>query len=228
MQVKTRILSFVLALFLNTTVSANIAVPAGASFKLSPGAGVDLACGSVSVSGSLLLDNASLIGVKDFSVNSGGALSANNASFSMAGDFNGNGTVSTGNSSLIITDGCATTSSRLSGSLLIKNLTLQSSSGKNFALAANTTLTVSGVLNLVGTPDRPVSLSASVGARVVLLPGASIATNNGNITAPVERSDSITSVPVMGNFSYVLLVLLMGAITYLTNRKYQIFRDISK
>jgi len=228
MQLRNNFFSVALGLFLNATAWANITVPAGANFALPPGTGMDLACGNVSVSGSLLLGNSRLTGVKDVSVSSGGTLTAANSSVTMAGNFSGNGTVSAGSSSITMTDGCATTSSQLSGSLQFQNLTLQSSAGKSFVLAANTTLTISGVLTVSGTPGQPISLSASAGARIVLLPGASVVTTNGNITAPVERSSSIVGVPGLGDYGLPLLLLLMGATTYLANRKYQLFREIIK
>lgn len=216
-------------IWLSSASWASITVPAGSTLSLPAGAGLDLACGDVSVSGSLALGNATLTGIKDFAVNTGGALTASNANLTIAGNFSGSGQVSTGSSSLTVTDGCATTSSQLSGNLVFQNLNLQSGSGKGFSLAPNTTLTITGILRLTGTLGQPVTLGALVGARIVLMPGATVITTNGTVSAAVERSPGpLVAVPVMGGCAMLLLALSMLAGTVWATHKKQLLRESIK
>lgn len=201
---------------------ASIAVPAGSSLSLPSGASIDLACGNVSVSGILGLGNATLTGVKDFSVNTGGFLSATNSSLSIAGNFTGDGPVSAASSSLTVTDGCSANSSQLSGKLQFQNLILQSSVGKPFTLAANTTLTITGTLRLIGTPGQPVILNGLSGARIILMPGSNVVTVDAIISAPIEHgTPTIVAVPTMSSLGLLLMVISLLSSAIFTYRNIQ-------
>ena len=95
---------------------------------------------------------------------------------SVGGDLHINGSLNAGNNTIELRDGCDPgNTSQLSGTLVVQNLTIKSTSGRTFVLPVGANITVLGTLTIEGVPGQPVVLQAASGTAVINRgPGATV------------------------------------------------------
>lgn len=144
-------------------------VPAGASQTLAGGS-MDMACGDVTVEGTLDLGGGSLTGVRHLSVAAGGQVILGTGSITLAGNWANAGTLAadTGSVNFVDNASCATQST-ISGNSTFYTLNIASSTNKVTQFTSGSTQTVQHALTLTGVQIQ--STAANSPATINLLTG---------------------------------------------------------
>lgn len=192
-----------------SSVYAAIVIPFDNTVSMPTGATLHEACGNVLVEGNFITQNANITEVNNWTIAPTGQWTAPSTSLTISGDFLNQGKITPNDVSLTISDGCGSTSSTLTGETAFHNLKLETHTGKPFFVGDGTTITVSGLLTLIGTAENPAVLGSIGGGDIVLLPGARLDVNNGEILAPLQRRTAQVPVPIGGGLAYFALVALM-------------------
>ncbi|WP_053844449.1 IPTL-CTERM sorting domain-containing protein [Paracidovorax avenae] len=209
--------SAALALTLCTPVAAQWVVPPGSSLDVPPGGAVDISCTSLDMQGTLNLSGGTLSVDSSATFASGSNVTGSGGTISVGGDLIATGPVDTGNNTLVLRDGCDPgNTSQISGNIVVQNLVLQSTTGRNFVLPAGANITVLGSLTIQGTQAQPVQLTSASGTAVVNLgPNATVTRNFASVPPTVQigaAATAVTSIPTLSEYGLVLLSLLMGAL----------------
>ncbi|MXN32862.1 MAG: IPTL-CTERM sorting domain-containing protein [Delftia sp. 67-8] len=204
-----------LALMLSSNAAAQWSYPPGSSLVVPPGGAVDLSCsaldmqGTLDLGGALTVDSSATFASTAAITNSGGTLS-------VGGDLQINGSLNAGNNTIELRDGCDPgNTSQLSGTLVVQNLTIRSSTGRTFVLPVGANITVLGTLTVEGVPGQPVVLQAASGTAVINLgPGATVVRTNATVPPTVQigagPGPSAAAIPTLSEYGLVLLSVLMG------------------
>ncbi len=148
---------------------SSLDVPAGASQTLAGGS-MDMACGDVSVEGTLDLVGGTLTGVRHLRVAAGGQLILGAGSITLAGNWANAGTLSADTGSVnFVDDAACATQSTVSGNSTFHALTITSANNKLYQFAAGSTQTVQHALTLSGVQIQ--STTANSPATIHLLKG---------------------------------------------------------
>ncbi|WP_289241766.1 hypothetical protein [Delftia sp.] len=122
------------------------------------------------------------------------------------------GSLNAGNNTIELRDGRDPGStSQLSGTLVVQNLTIKSSTGRTFVLPVGANITVLGTLTVEGVPGQPVVLQAASGTAVLinLGPGATVVRTNATVPATVQTgagpSVSAAAIPTLNEYGLMLL-----------------------
>jgi hypothetical protein len=194
-----------------------VTVGSGASLAVGNGS-VDLGCGDLSVVGSVSLDSGTFSTVRNVAIVSG-ALSLGNGAIILSGDWDNSGSVTAGTGRVEVVDGCAITTSVITGDTGFHDFSVVTSGGRLLQVAAGSTQTFGNSITLRGSPDIPLvirSSSSGTPASFVLLDGASqdisgvdVADNDasaGQTLAPVEPAE-VDSVDAGNNSNWFIAML---------------------
>ena len=178
-----------LVLWVATTAgAAGVSVESGA--KLALGIGTLAAnCADVSVSGTLDVGSGLLDGARAVSVQPGGSLLGGEGTIRAAGSWINSGSFLAGTGTVELADGCSVTGLSIEGASRFANLTLATTTGKQFTFEAGSTQTIGGLLSLSGAPGNLLRIrSTRMGTTAFLnVQGASAASYidvEDNSTAP--------------------------------------------
>lgn len=192
------------------SAKATMFVPAGGSLSLPAGASIDLACGDLTVSGSLAVSTASITSIQHVAITTEGVLDAGGGTLSLTGDWSNAGQFLPGGSTVSLVDGCPPTTSQFLGNTTFNNLTIRSSTGRVVDLAGGSIITVLGVLEIIGVPGRPLRVTSSSGGRIALGPQATVVEQFAEIDLPVTRLPAtFASIPTLATYGMLMLVALM-------------------
>lgn len=208
------------ALLLCAHASAQWHVPPVASMKV-PTAGVlDLSCTELTVEGELDLSGGSLALDANATFASSASVTGNGL-ISVGGDLVTNGSLDLDAVSVVLRDGCnAANSSRVAGSLRLRDLTLSSNTGRTFVIPEGINITVLGMLTIQGTAALPVRLLPSGGTAVIALgPSATLVRTFASVppTVLIEAGAPPGAAPIptlsqwgLIGISAVLMVMGLG------------------
>ena len=153
---------------------SQIEVGAGATLDLGTG-GIDAGCQDVFVTGTLLVSQGSLAGVRSISIASAGQFAGGAGAIAWSGDWTNGGVFAAGTSSASSVDGCGRTMSVFTTGNTFHGLSLQSGSGREIRFASGQTTTVQSsfaATGLAGNRLRIRSTIAGSAATTALLPVA--------------------------------------------------------
>ncbi|MDA8456271.1 IPTL-CTERM sorting domain-containing protein [Acidovorax sp. GBBC 3334] len=213
-----------LALTLCAPAAAQWVVPPGGSLDVPPGGAVDIACTALDMQGTLNLTGGTLSVDSTATFGSGSNVTGSGGTISVGGDVVANGTLNTGNNTLVLRDGCDPgNTSQLSGTIVVQNLVLQSTTGRTFVLPQGANITVLGTLTLQGTAGQPVQLVSASGTAVINLgPAATVVRNFASVPPTVQigaAAPPLTSIPTLSEYGLMLLSLLMAGTMFWKRRE---------
>ncbi|TWG37486.1 putative secreted protein (IPTL-CTERM system target) [Acidovorax delafieldii] len=198
-------------------------VGAGASIDMSGGGSWDIGCLPVQVEGSLIIGAGQFSTGSNLDIAGSGVFNGGTGLLQVGGNLSSFGTFNPETGSVVLTDGCIGNTSQLSGTLVFRNLTLSSSTGRTFVIPAGTNITVLGTLTLQGAPGQNIQLISSGGGTAVinLGPGATVnrtfATVAGNVQ--IGAAVAASSIPTLSEYGLMLLALLMGMAAFWHHRR---------
>ena len=184
---------------------------------------MDFACTPVQVEGTLNVNSGQFSTSGSLDVACTGVFNGGTGLLSVGGDLTSSGTFNPGSGTVALTDGCAGNTSQLSGTLVLQNLTLSSTTGRTFVIPAGTNITVLGTLTLQGTPGQSIQLVSSGGSTAVITlgPGATVNRTFANVPGNVQIGAAAvaTSIPTLSEYGLMLLALLMGGAAFWHHRR---------
>jgi hypothetical protein len=193
-------------------------VPAGGSIDLAGGS-FQLPCTAVLMQGELTLGTGTF-DTGSFSFDTGATVTGAGGQLNVSGDLTSTVPLNLGTSSVVLSDSCAAGSTlQLSGNIIVKDLTLISTS------ATPPTIVLLGTLTL-GSPGRPVVLTSSgPGTAVVTMgPSATLVNSSGSVVpgnvqigAPVVTAPA--SIPTLSTYGLMLMSLLLGGMALHRQRR---------
>lgn len=197
---------------------AQISIPPGGSLSLPPGAQLQLSCGQLDVQGTLDMGNAQIASAGQVNIGQGGTLNAGQGTLSVSNGWANSGSFQAGSSTVAFNDSCGAGSITITGQTVFHNLTLTSTTGQTFVLAAGSTITVNGTLSLQGSPSHPLQLISSNGqpVQIVLGPQAQALQSYVNIASSVQIGNpaSLPGIPALPPLGWLLLLLGMSAMAW--------------
>ncbi|CAM3772419.1 IPTL-CTERM sorting domain-containing protein [Paracidovorax anthurii] len=204
-------------------VAAQWVTPPGSSLDVPPGGAIDIACTSLDMQGTLNMNGGTLNVDSSATFGSGATVTGSNGTISVGGDLILSGPLDAGNNTLVLRDGCDPgNTTQLSGTLVVQNLVLQSTTGRAFVLPAGANITVLGTLTLQGTSTQPVQLASASGTAVINLgPSATVTRTFASVPSSVQigaATSTVISIPTLSEYGLMLLSLLLGAAMYWTRR----------
>ncbi|MDF1485602.1 IPTL-CTERM sorting domain-containing protein [Ramlibacter sp. H39-3-26] len=219
----SRFAGVAMAFTLCAHAAAQTVVPVGATFDVPAGAVWDNGCTPLDMQGTLNLNGGtmSVDGAVTFAAT--GSMPSLGGTLSVGSDLVLNGPLDAGNNTIVMRDGCDPgNTSQITGTLVVQNLTLQSTTGRTFVLPAGVNITVLGTLTIQGTPGQNVQLQSASGTAVIQLgPGATVVRNFASVPPTVQigaASASLTAIPTLGQYGLALLSMLIGAIAFWQKR----------
>lgn len=194
---------------------AGIVVPAGSHIDFGTGS-ARLNCADLSIAGTVNGGAASLDGIRDVGIATGGTLVGGSAQYLVSGNWDNAGNFQPDASTVEFTDGCRPAST-LAGDSSFFNLTFSSSQGKQFKLHAGNSQTVNNLLTLQGTPQSPLSLVSSdpvQAAYIPLAPTASVNRANSsvlpNVIIGAQAVGTTQDIPTLSTLALALLSALIA------------------
>lgn len=210
------------ALLLCSNAAAQWSYPPGSSLVVPPGGSVDLSCSSLDMQGTLDLGGALTVD-SSATFGSTAAITSSGGTLSVGGDLHINGSLNAGNNTIELRDGCDPgNTSQLSGTLVVQNLTIKSTSGRTFVLPVGANITVLGTLTIEGVPGQPVVLQAASGTAVINLgPGATVVRGNATVPANVQIGAPVSTaaIPTLSEYGLMLLSLLMSIAVWVQRKR---------
>ncbi|MBR0567487.1 IPTL-CTERM sorting domain-containing protein [Azoarcus sp. L1K30] len=201
---------------------AQVTVPVGGSVSVPPGGSMNLACTDLLVQGAMNVNSGSVTQGLTVGIDATGVLNGGSGSITLSGDWNNLGTFVPGSGTVVLTDGCASGSSALTGSTVFNNLTLSSTSGHTYVIPSGSSITVNGTLTLQGTVGQPISVVSSSGspATILLGPGATVVRSNANVSGNVfiGAPASTTAIPTLNAWALAILAMLMAVVPLIRRR----------
>ncbi len=149
---------------------AELTVGSGAAFDLGTGV-LDLGCASLVVAGSFAVGNGTVDQALDVTISLGGNLDGGNGTLNITGNWDNSagGMFNAGTGSVNFVDGCALGVAAITGSTTFSTLTLTTTTGKTYQLAAGSTQTIGAVLSISGVAGNLLNLaSTSAGSEATL------------------------------------------------------------
>lgn len=187
---------------------------AGGSIDMSAGGSWDLVCTSVQIEGDLNVGIGQFSTASSLNVAGTGVFNGGSGLLSVGGNLSSSGTFNPQTGSVLLTDGCIGNTSQLSGTMVFRNLTLSSTTGRTFVIPAGTNITVLGTLTLQGTSGQSIQLISSGGGTAVINLGPSATVNRSfaNVAGNVQIGAAAiaNNIPTLGEYALMLLALLMG------------------
>ena len=170
--------------------AAQITVPAGSVVNLG-GAIFNASCADVSVAGTLATGTGQLVGARDVIVAGGGTLGGGAGVVAFSRNFTQSGTFVAGTGAVQIVDGCAATTSTLSGSASFYGFAATTATGRSLVFPAGQTQAVAHALALTGAAGALLTIrSSSAGAA-------------GNLALALGATQAIDYVDVADNHATV-------------------------
>jgi len=214
------------ALVLCSPAAAQWSTPPGSSLVVPPGGTVDLACVPLDMQGTLELNGGLLTSDTDAAFGSGALVTGTGGTISVGGDVLITGALALGSNNLELRDGCGIgNTSQLTGTIVVQNLTIRSSTGRTFVLPAGAHITVLGALTIEGAPGLPVVVQAASGTSFVTLgPAATVARTNATVVANVQigpGSSNVAAIPTLSEYGLMFLSLLMAGAVWHRRRTLQ-------
>lgn len=176
-------LALTLCLLPAFAVAQGVTVQAGATFDVGDGT-LGLDCGDLTVAGTLTVANGSIVTTRHVDI-AGGAFSLGTGSITLSGDWTNTGSFSAGTGSVNIVDGCATTTSAISGDSGFYDFNVTTTAGRLLQPTSGSSQTFNHDLTLVGTIANPLTIRSSspgVAAIFTLINGASQNINGADVT----------------------------------------------
>src|SRR4029077_7822846 len=131
--------------------AAALTVPPDAIGSLNGGA-LDLGCTDLIVAGTLLVGSGQVLNARHVTIQPGGVLDGGSGTIELGGNWSNNGGLLAGTGTGRFLDLCAMASATISGSSSFANVSCVSSTGKNYVFADGSVQTITGVLEITGTP----------------------------------------------------------------------------
>lgn len=204
-----------LSALLSSAAFAQLAVPSGATMSIPPGGSMNLGCGALDVLGTFNLSSGQISNAGNVSIGGTGIVNGGSGTIRVSGNWSNSGSFVPGASTVVMTDGCSPGNIQVTGSTVFNNLTMSSTNGATFVIPAGANITVNGTLTLQGTAGLPIQLISSSGQTAVinLGPQAQVVRNFATIPGTVQIGSvaAIQPVPALGDFSLLLLTLLLAA-----------------
>lgn len=141
-------------------IAAGINVTSGASMTLGGGT-VDMGCTDATITGNFDIGSGIVQNARHFNI-AGGSVNAGSGQIQLAGDWSNSGTFTRGSSQVTIQDGCAISTSALTGDTGFHAFTASSASGKTLQAAAGSTQVFNSSLTLEGLVGDPLLIRSSV------------------------------------------------------------------
>jgi MYXO-CTERM domain-containing protein len=223
------------AAFFTASSYADLVIPAGASLALNGGT-TDLVCTDLIVAGTLTVDSGSVTGIRNVNIQAGGSVVVTSGTLSLSGDWSNAGNFAAGSGLVRFVDlaGCATSGGTISGNTSFAQLSFVTSIGKTYAIASNSTQTITQQLTIQGAPGLPLVLRGSTAGQPAFLAlgggqtisnfGAADLVAVGNWVAPNQSNaingtgvirifgDPNVPVPTMPLGALALLALALAAL----------------
>jgi hypothetical protein len=203
---------------------AQMVVPAGGSYHVPLGHAASMGCLPVTLAGSATIAG-SLSQTGDLTIGSGGTLTAA-GSLDVGGSLRNAGTFHASTGTVAFVDGCSTTPAVLEGALHFNRLTLSSSTGRSFELAAGASITISGELRLTGTAGNPITIGSQNNTPITihLAPGASLVQSHATLApsvtlVPASVAPSPVPIPTLGFVATTCLSVLLAGVAFLLRRR---------
>ena len=150
-----------LAIGVAPVLGAGLNVGAGAAVDLGNGR-VDLNCLNFEAAGQFTLGGGTVTGANIINILTTGEVNGGNGSIRLAGDWINAGAFLPGQGSVTIEDGCANSTSALSGDNDFAGFSASTTTGKTLQLEAGSLQTFSGVMNLQGVaPENRLKIRSS-------------------------------------------------------------------
>ena len=210
-------------------VAAQVYIPPGANLDVPAGSTVDLSCSSLSMDGTLNLNGGLLTMDQGAVFGNGSQVTGSGGAISVGGDFAAAAPMDLGTNSLTPRDGCnGGSSSQITGTIVVQNLTLSSTTGRTFVLPAGASITVLGTLTLQGAPGQPVQLASAGGTAVINLgPLATVSSNFATVPPSVQIGAvavilAPTAIPTLDEWALLIMsaVLALLGMRVVRQRKF--------
>jgi hypothetical protein len=204
----------VLALALGSSAFAQVSVPLGGTMNVPAGGSMNLGCTALNVQGAFNVNSGQVSNISNVSIGNTGNLNGGQGALSVSGNWSNSGTFVPGTGTVIFTDGCASGPIQFAGTTQFNNLTLSSSTGRNFIFPPGSVVTITGTLTLQGTPEQPINLLSAGGqSTFVMASGAQLVSNNATGFYVDQNGNLIIgppSIPTLSEYGLILLSLLMA------------------
>ena len=202
-----------LCLSLNSGVLAQVNLPLGGTLNVPADGSMNLGCVPLNVLGAFNLNSGQVSNTGGVSIGAGGNLNGGSGILSVSGNWNNSGTFVPGSGSVIFTDGCASGPIQINGTTVFNNLSLSSSTGRNFIFPSGSWITITGTLTLQGT-GQPIALfTAGDRTTIRMAPGSQLVSNN--VTGyHLDQNGYVIieppTIPTLSEYGVILLSLLMA------------------
>lgn len=151
--------------------AATLNVGVGSTFDAGTGT-LAMNCGDVSVAGNLRGGSALFEDSRDFTIQPGGLVNGQSATFEIMGDWTNGGLFTPDTSTVNFLDGCLRTSATISGDTTFYEMNLVTTSGKTYFFEAGSAQIVLNFLRVIGAPGNLLTIrstSAGVAALIDLV-----------------------------------------------------------
>jgi len=186
------------------------------SMELPSGSSVDTACIPVEVHGTLTLDSAAFSTGSSLSIAGSGSLTGRAGRLEVGGNLTSAGTFDARTSTVALVDGCAGNTTVVSGTMVVGDLTLQSSTGRTFMFPNDSQITVLGTLSLLGVAGAEIKLASSgPGTSTINLgPNATVSQTFASVGTGVHLGAPVPhaaqAIPTLGTWSLLVTALLLS------------------
>jgi len=141
--------------------AATLNVGGGSSFDAGT-ATIAMNCGDINVAGTLHGGSALFENSRHFTIDPGGFVNAESATFEVTGDWTNNGTFDPDTSTVTFLDGCSTGDATVSGDTTFYNLNWTTVVGRTMFFEAGATQTIINFLNVFGSPTGILFIRSTV------------------------------------------------------------------
>jgi hypothetical protein len=202
--------STVIAASFSGLATAQVTTPSGGTVSVPTSGTLSLGCNALVVQGGFDVGPGQVNNTGNVNINTGGVLNGSSGTLSVSGNWSNSGTFNAGTGSVVFTDGCAAGARTFTGNTVFNNLTLTSTTGRNFVIPSGTNITVNGTLTLQGTPGQPISLTSSAGQLAVINLGPSAQVIRNDVALGNVQIGAVTGVPTLSEYGLMLLAMLMA------------------
>ena len=141
--------------------AARLVVGTGATLDMGTGS-LDLGCADLDVGGTLFLSSGTIAGARDVTTTASGSFEGGSGTLELAGDWSHGGSFGAGSGTVSFADGCERTLAVISGDNTFENLSMATSSGKEYRFSAGSTQTIRTFLSLSGTAGSLLTLRSTL------------------------------------------------------------------
>ncbi len=221
--------------------AATLSVGNGSTFNAGSGT-LAMNCGDINVAGTLNGGTALFENSRHSTIDPGGLINGNAATFEVMGDWTNNGSFNPGTSTVNFLDGCGLSDATVSGDSTFYDLNIVTGSGKTYFFEVGATQTILNFLTVLGAPGNDLIIRSTMpnevaftllfGGHVVEYVDVQDNSAIGNIIgpAPAPEFNSIKGpksdgwfipgvpIPTLSVWGMLLFVLLIMGVTWLRHR----------